>query len=133
MPTHLSAIAFQQLHGAAARVGATATAFPHRFDHFSAHVHAATDDPAEADTIVEWGRAAWVDLQRFMRRAVYVNSIENVAEEGESRVQEAYGANYGRVVALKQQYDPTNFLSANVNANRSAKGEMRTVLRRVVT
>lgn len=69
--------------------------------------------------IVEWGRACWADLQRFMTRAVYVNSIENVAEESATRVQEAYGVNYGRVVALKQQYDPTNFLSANANVKPS--------------
>lgn len=119
MPTHLSAIAFQQLHGAAARLGVTEAAFPHRFNHFSTHVHPATDDPTEADMIVEWGRACWADLQRFMTRAVYVNSIENVAEESATRVQEAYGVNYGRVVALKQQYDPTNFLSANANVKPS--------------
>lgn len=47
MPTPLSAVAFQQLHGAASRVGASETAFPHRYDHFSVYVHPATDDPAD--------------------------------------------------------------------------------------
>jgi hypothetical protein len=120
MPTPLSAIAFQQLHGAAARVGVTETAFPHRFDHLGMYVHPATDDPAEADTIVRWGRRCWADLQRFMTPAVCVNGIEDMAEESDTRVQEAYGANYGRVVALKTKYDPTNFLSANANVRPSS-------------
>jgi hypothetical protein len=52
----ISAIAFQQSHGAAARIGASETVFPHRFDHLSMYVHPATDDPAQARTIVDW---AW--------------------------------------------------------------------------
>src|SRR2546426_660221 len=42
LPTALSAIALQQLHGAASRVGAGDTAFPHRYDHYSIYVHPAT-------------------------------------------------------------------------------------------
>ncbi|HZY52595.1 MAG TPA: FAD-dependent oxidoreductase [Reyranella sp.] len=55
MPTNLSAIAFQQLHGAASRIGVADTAFPHRFDHLSMYVHPATDNPAESNKIVAWG------------------------------------------------------------------------------
>ena len=91
MPTPLSAIAFQQLHGAAARVGEGETALPHRFDHFSMYVHPATDDPGEANMIVEWGRRCWEDLQPFMAPPVYVNGIEDVAEESATRVYDAYG------------------------------------------
>jgi Berberine and berberine like len=36
-------------------------------------------------------------------------------DEGELRVQEAYGANYERLVALKIKYDPTNFFRLNQN------------------
>jgi FAD/FMN-containing dehydrogenase len=115
MPTVLSAIAFQQLHGVAARVGATETAFPHRFDHLSMYVHPATDNPEEANTIVEWGRRCWDDMQPYMEPAVYVNGLENAYEEGMHRVHEAYGANYDRLLNLKRQYDPTNFLSGNAN------------------
>ena len=114
-PTNLSSIAMQQLHGAASRVGATDTAFPHRFDHFSVYVHPATDEPAEAQKIVDWGREKWQALQPYMDQAVYVNGIEDALAEGQERVQEAYGLNYQRLMALKKQYDPDNFLSANQN------------------
>jgi FAD/FMN-containing dehydrogenase len=115
MPTSLSAIAFQQLHGAAARIGVSETAFPHRFDHLSMYVHPATDDPAQASTIVDWGRRCWAAMQPFMESAVYVNGIEDLREEGSLRVREAYGANYDRLARLKALYDPSNFLSGNSN------------------
>lgn len=120
MPTPLSAIAFQQLHGAASRVPTDATAFPHRYDHFSVYVHPATDDPAESDKIVRWGRECWDGLQAFVEPAVYVNVLEDALAEGDHRVREAYGPNYERLAALKKKYDPTNFFTGNQNINRSA-------------
>jgi FAD/FMN-containing dehydrogenase len=115
MPTQLSAIGFQQLHGVAGRVGVGETAFPHRFDHLCVFIHPATDDRAEAGKIVSWGRRCWEALQPEVERAVYVNALEGWTDEGEHRVKEAYGPNYDRVAALKRQYDPTNFLTGNQN------------------
>ncbi len=115
LPTPLSAIAFQQLHGAASRVGAGDTAFPHRYDHFSVYVHPATDDPAESEKIVRWGRECWDAIQPFVDRAVYVNALEDALDEGLHRVREAYGPNYERLAALKRKYDPTNFFTGNQN------------------
>ena len=115
MPTPLSAIALQQAHGAASRVPPDETAFPHRFDHFSVYVHPATDDAAESERIVQWGRECWKALQPFAERAVYVNALEDALEEGEHRVREAYGANWQRLAALKKRYDPTNFFRGNQN------------------
>jgi FAD/FMN-containing dehydrogenase len=119
MPTPTSAIAIQQLHGAASRVTADATAFPHRYDHLALYVHPATDDPQESDTIVRWGREAWTTLQPFVEPAVYVNALEDALEEGAHRVEQAYGRNYARLTALKRTFDPTNFFSQNQNIGRS--------------
>ena len=60
--------------------------FPHRFDHFSVYVHPATDDPAEAQKIVDWGREKWQALQPYMDQAVYINGIEDALAEGQERV-----------------------------------------------
>jgi FAD/FMN-containing dehydrogenases len=119
MPTPTSAIALQQLHGAASRVAADATAFPHRYDHLAFYVHPATDDPKESDTIVRWGREAWTALQPFVEPAVYVNALEDALEEGAHRVEQAYGRNYARLTALKRTFDPANFFSQNQNIGRS--------------
>jgi FAD/FMN-containing dehydrogenase len=121
MPTTVSAIALQQLHGVASRIGSGETAFPHRFDHVSMYVHPATDDAAESDKIVAWGRQCWQDLQPFVEPAVYVNALEDALEEGEHRVLQAYGANHERLVALKAKYDPTNFLAGNLNLKLATK------------
>ena len=125
MPTNLSAIAFQQLHGAASRIGVADTAFPHRFDHLSMYVHPATDNPAESNKMVAWGRRCWQDMQPFMEDAVYVNGLEDAQEEGEQRVLEAYGANHARIAALKATFDPTNFLSGNQNVTPAASAMTR--------
>lgn len=115
MPTPLSAIAFQQLHGAASRVGVSATAFPHRYDHHSFYIHPGTDDPAEAPKMIRWAQECWEAVQPLVERAMYVNGLEDALEEGEQRVREAYGPNYERLVALKNTYDPTNFFRLNAN------------------
>jgi hypothetical protein len=51
-------------------------------------------------------------MEPFFEQGVYVN---NLGEEGEDRVKEAYGENYGRLVALKDKYDPTNLFRLNQN------------------
>jgi FAD/FMN-containing dehydrogenase len=120
MPTPLSAIAFQQLHGAASRVRSDDTAFPHRYDHYNLYVHPATDDPAEAGKIVRWGRECWDAVQPFVDRAVYVNAMEDAGGKSEQPVRDAYGPNFERLAALKKRFDPTNFLTGNQNIKPSA-------------
>jgi FAD/FMN-containing dehydrogenase len=115
LPTRFSNIVFQQLHGVASRVPETATAFPHRYDHYDLLVHPATDDPADCNTMIGWARACWGALQPFVEQALYVNALEDAVEEGEQRVREAYGANYSQLVALKNKYDPTNLFRLNAN------------------
>ena len=115
LPTNLTNIAFQQLHGAASRIPATETAFPHRYDHFDLLVHPATDNPAETEQMIKWARECWDDLKPFVDRAVYVNALEDASEEGENRIRDAYGVNYDRLVLLKRKYDPTNLFRLNSN------------------
>ena len=52
-------------------------------------------------------------MRPYSTGGVYVNFL---GEEGEDRVMAAYGpAKYGRLVALKNRYDPTNFFRLNQN------------------
>ena len=115
MPTPLSCIAFQQLHGAASRVGVGETAFPHRYDHYSFYIHPGTEDPADCQKMIRWAREGWETVQPFVERAMYVNGLEDAVEEGEQRIREAYGSGYEQLVALKNKYDPTNFFRLNAN------------------
>jgi hypothetical protein len=57
-------------------------------------------------------REAWRTTQPFLEQAAYVNDL---GDEDVDRVPAAYGQNYSRLVALKNQYDPTNFFRLNQN------------------
>jgi len=115
LPTSLTNIALQQLHGAATQIPVRETAFPHRYDHYDLLVHPATDNPSDTEKMIQWARGCWKALKPFAEQAVYVNALEDALEEGESRVREAYGANYHKLVSLKNKYDPQNVFRQNSN------------------
>jgi FAD/FMN-containing dehydrogenase len=47
-----------------------------------------------------------------MAAGTYVNYLE---DEGDPRSRDAYGANYDRLVALKNKFDPTKLFRMNHN------------------
>jgi FAD/FMN-containing dehydrogenase len=110
-PSPTSFLALEPIHGAASRMPPEATAFPHRTAHYSLLILAVWTDPAASEQHIRWAREAWEALQPFAAGRVYVNYLS----QGEDRVQEAYGTNYDRLVALKNTYDPTNFWRRNQN------------------
>ena len=57
-------------------------------------------------------RHFWNAMRPFSTGGVYAN---NLGDEGEDRVQAAYGENYPRLVALKNKYDPMNVFCLNQN------------------
>lgn len=116
-PTPLSHIYFQQLHGAASRVGASETAFPHRYDHYQCGVHGASEKAADSETITRWVRECWQALQPFAERAVYANVL---GPDEDDRTRAAVGSNYDRLATLKAKYDPTNFFRLNANIKPTA-------------
>lgn len=116
-----SFIYLQQLHGAASRVAASDTAFPHRYDHYNCGPLAAWDNPTETEKNIRWARQCWDAMQPFYEHRAYVNDL---GEEGEERVVEAFGENYDRLLALKKKYDPTNFLHMNQNIRPDAERVM---------
>jgi FAD/FMN-containing dehydrogenase len=110
-PSPTSFLTLEPIFGAASRVPAEATAFPHRAAHYSLLILATWTDSAASDQHIRWARESWEALQPFAAGRVYVNYLS----EGEDRVLEAYGPNYDRLVALKNKYDPTNFFRRNQN------------------
>jgi hypothetical protein len=51
-------------------------------------------------------------MQPFVEQANYVNDL---GDEGDDRVKEAYGPNYPRLLEMKRKYDPQNFFRLNQN------------------
>jgi FAD/FMN-containing dehydrogenase len=115
-PTSLSAIGLQQLHGAASREDAGG-AFPHRFEHYNCIPLFETEDPTDVEVGTNWARDCWQAMQPFAAGAAYVNDL---GDEGDERVREAYGRNLERLRALKRRYDPTNFFHLNQNITPTA-------------
>jgi hypothetical protein len=118
MPSPTTGVGLQQMHGAASRVDPTATAFPHRDEHYDFLILSQWADPAESERNVQWTRAFFEAMQPYFEEGVYVN---NLGDEGEDRVQAAYGVNYGRLSTLKSRYDPTNLFRLNQNIKPTAQ------------
>ena len=112
MPSPASGVGLQQLHGAAARVDPSATAFPHRGDRYDCLILSQWPDPADSERNVAWTSELFDALRPFLATGVYVN---NLGDEGDDRIRQAYGPNYDRLVALKTTYDATNLFRHNQN------------------
>jgi FAD/FMN-containing dehydrogenase len=112
MRSPMSMVAFFHLHGAATRVDRNETAFGLRDDQWDYDVISQWSDPGESAGHIQWTREFWTAVEPFASGEVYVNHLD--AEEG-TRIQAAYSHNYGRLVALKNKYDPTNLFRLNQN------------------
>jgi len=107
------AIYFMQSGGAVNRRSPEDTAFPHRSAHSNMMVwnqwHDLESD-AEREARIAEVRSDWARLQKFTH-GFYVN----LNEEDATRTHANYGANYERLVKVKNRYDPTNLMHLNAN------------------
>lgn len=115
-PSPHTVVVLQQVHGAAARIAPSETAFPHRRNQYDMLLLSQWERGDNMDKNIQWTRESWEAMRPFAQ-GVYVN---NLGEETEAVVRDAYGTNYERLVALKKQYDPTNFLCLNQNLDPTA-------------
>lgn len=118
MPSPSSGVGLQQMHGAASRVDPSAMAFSHRDEHYDFLILSQWADPSDSEENIRWTREFFEAMQPFFESGVYVN---NLGEEGEDRVKEAYGDHYEQLVALKDKYDPTNLFHFNQNVKPTAQ------------
>jgi hypothetical protein len=116
-PTPLCGSTLWHHHGAVCRVGAGESAFSFRQAGYYFWTQSFWQDRPAAGSSIEWVNRSWDGLRTFFNSAVYVNQL---GDEGEERVRAAYGANYERLVALKNKYDPTNFFRMNQNIKPTA-------------
>ena len=65
--------------------------------------------------------ACWTALEPFATSEAYLNFMDDPGE-GPALAQTAYGANYKRLVALKNRYDPGNFFHINQNIKPQEPG-----------
>ena len=103
-------VSMQPAGGAIARVAPTATAFAQRAIQYNMFVLAVWEDPAQSESVGQWARSAWKDIEPHTH-GFYVNEFN---EDG-SRLKATYGVNYERLVALKTKVDPDNLFRLNAN------------------
>jgi FAD/FMN-containing dehydrogenase len=113
LPTPMSGLIIEHVHGAVKRVPSDATAFANRDALFNIASIGMTTDPAENEKCRTWARQVIADLEPYSTGGVYVNYL-GVGDDP-SRVPEAFGPNYARLAQVKQKYDPENLFRANQN------------------
>ncbi|NLS73468.1 FAD-binding oxidoreductase [Bradyrhizobium brasilense] len=111
-PNTSSLLVLQHVGGAIARVPVSSSPYANRDAAFDCFPVAIWDDPAGDEANMHWARELWSAVRPYSTGGVYAN---NLGDEGEDRVRDAYGENYARLVALKNKYDPTNFFRLNQN------------------
>ena len=75
-------------------------------------------DPADADGIRSWATDYWQAVHPHDLEGAYPNFM--MADEGEARIRATFGANYPRLAALKQRFDPGNLFRVNHNIHPAA-------------
>jgi FAD/FMN-containing dehydrogenase len=113
-PSPLTAAILEFYGGAANRVGAQETAYPHRDAVYALNAISMWTDAGQDDANIQWARGLWEAMRPFSTGSVYVNFL-GVGDEGQDRVKAAYGPNYARLATIKAKYDPTNLFSLNQN------------------
>ena len=112
-PSSMSLLFLEHFHGAATRVPADATAFPHRDPGFNFLAVSQWTNSSENDQNIAWARRAYDAMAPFTGSGRYVNYLGDV--EDEDAMAGAFGPNYARLRQVKKQYDPSNLFHLNQN------------------
>jgi len=113
-PSEHSTIDVWYQGGAMGRVGASESAFGDRSAPYLLGVEANWEDPRDDEANVAWARNCVADMRRFSDGGMYLN-FPGFLEEGQKLMRDAYGENYERLAALKNEYDPANLFRLNQN------------------
>jgi FAD/FMN-containing dehydrogenase len=111
----LSVALFVQKSGAMSRGSHDQTAFGHRDARYALLITSMWLDPRESERHIRWARELSEAIGPYTSGGEYINDLGQEAEEGRARIKAGYGANYERLVALKNKYDPTNLFRHNQN------------------
>ena len=110
-PQRRMTVVYQHAGGAIGRIASDATAFAHR--HVEHDTLFLMNWPVEVDGAehINWVRQYWKTVEPHTR-GVYANDVVDLSQQ---KVHKNYGGNYDRLLALKNQYDPTNLFRLNAN------------------
>jgi FAD/FMN-containing dehydrogenase len=112
-PTPMGQLLLEHFHGAATRVDATDTAFPHRQEGYNFLILTQWMQPDDTSRCIAWTRETYERMRQFFASGRYVNYLDD--DEAGDSVAAAYGPNYRRLQRIKAKYDPKNFFRMNQN------------------
>lgn len=112
LPTPQTEIFLGLIGGQANTLAPDATAYPHRKVLYVMNVHGRWDEAADDERCIAWAREFFGAAKPFAAGSVYINFI---TQDEASRIGEAYGGNFDRLVQVKNRYDPTNLFRFNHN------------------
>jgi len=118
-PSPFNEIHLHHMGGAAARIGADASAFGNRKAPFLLNIICRWLEPGDDAAELAWARGLRDAMQPFATGGTYVNFLGL----GDARVRDAYDAErYARLIDLKRRWDPTNAFHLNQNIAPGAGG-----------
>ena len=112
-PTPMGQLLLEHIHGAATRVDARDTAFPHRQEGYNFLILTQWMQPDDTSRCIAWTRETYERMRPFFASGRYVNYLDD--DEAGDPVAAAYGPNYRRLQRIKAKYDPKNFFRMNQN------------------
>ncbi|MEK9283827.1 MULTISPECIES: FAD-binding oxidoreductase [unclassified Bradyrhizobium] len=112
-PTPMGQLLLEHIHGAATRVAAIDTAFPHRQQGYNFLILAQWMQASETSRCIAWARETYQRMQPFFAAGRYVNYLDD--DETADSIAAAYGPNYRRLQRIKAKFDPKNVFRMNQN------------------
>lgn len=112
IPSPFTTVFMEWMGGAIRRVDADGTAFPYRDATLSFTVAPKWTDPGRDDELIAWAQEFHEAMAPYAGDGVYANYLDR---DEADRVKAAYGENYNRLVAVKNEWDPENLFRMNQN------------------
>ena len=109
----LSALIFFHMHGAAARISPTETAFAARRAQWDFDAVGQWANGAESAQHIQWVRSLWDTIEPELQGTAYINHLSQ--DDKPEKVRASYGSNFARLREIKRTYDPKNLFRLNAN------------------
>ncbi len=123
MTSPFTHVVIQPMGRAISRVGEDETALGGRDAAYALHALSMWENPAESDTHITWTREFLEALEPFSTPGI---SLNFTSDQSEDKLKASFGSGkYERLVALKNEYDPTNLFRLNQNIKPSTNGTAR--------
>ena len=113
VPSTMTAILFEHVHGAVTRVAPTDTAVPHRGAGWNLLIPSVWTDPEATQANIRWTRETHAAFAPHLAAGRWLNYLGD--DQADDAVRAAYGPNYERLREIKRRYDPTNVFHLNHN------------------